>query len=216
MTLIKNDFAYPIMLNLTNKKCVIIGGGSVAARKLTSLLKAKAAVTVIAPEFCAELISAGKNANCTLINDVYHSRYLADAFLTVAATDNKEVNRTVTNEAPFLCNNITEPELSNFTVPSVIEQGNITLAIATGGIPAYTRLLKKYLTDKLHVNFAEFNEFLYTIRQEVKQIPSTPKERTDFWRQSLTPEIITLLESGNISEAKEKILDAVNSFRAQS
>lgn len=216
MTLIKNDFAYPVMLNLTDKKCVIIGGGSVAARKLSSLLKASAAVTVIAPDFCPELIAASRHGSCTLVQDLYNSKYLADAFVVIAATDNKEVNRTVTKDAPFLCNNITEPELSNFTVPSVIEQGNITLAIATGGIPAYTRLLKNYLSDKLNVNFAEFNEFLYIMRREVKQFPSTPKARTNFWRQALTPEIITLLETGNISEAKEKILDAVNSFRAQS
>lgn len=216
MSLSGKDFAYPAMLNLKDKKCIIIGGGSVAARKLAALAKAGAAVTIVAPSFCSQLTELAENVPCQLISSAYDKKYLQDAFLVVAATDNFDVNRQITCDAPFLCNNITEPELSNFTVPSVIEAGSITIAVATGGVPAYTRLLKTYLSETINSDFAEFNDFLLTVRQQVKEIPSTPGQRTLFWRSVLTKEITELLETGNISKAKEKILDAVNSFRTQS
>lgn len=216
MTSVKDKFNYPAMLKLQGKKCVIIGGGSVAARKLTALAKTEAVISVVAPTFTDELLQEAEHCGCTLINKPYEKSFITDAFLVVAATDSHDVNRQITADAPFLCNNITEPELSNFTVPSAVQKGTITITVATGGIPAYTRLLKGYLSRKLTADFADFNAFLFTVRQEVKQIPSTPKQRTMFWRATLTPDIIDLIETGNIADAKEKILDAVNSFRSQS
>lgn len=216
MTSVKDKFNYPAMLKLQGKKCVIIGGGSVATRKLTALAKTEAVISVVAPAFTDELLLEAERCGCTLINKPYEKSFIIDAFLVVAATDSHEVNRQITADAPFLCNNITEPELSNFTVPSAIQKGTITITVATGGIPAYTRLLKSYLSRKLTADFADFNAFLFTVRQEVKLIPSTPKQRTMFWRTTLTPDIIDLIETGNIADAKEKILDAVNSFRSQS
>ncbi len=212
----ENIFAYPAMLNLTDKECVIIGGGKVAARKLTSLCDAGARVTVAAPSFCPDLLQTAASHQVRLLCVSYSKELLQHAFLVIAATDNSEVNRQVTQDAPFLCNNITEPHLSNFTVPSTIKNGSITLAVATGGMPAYTRLLRKHLSRALPPVFAEFNDFLSAIRQEVKHIPSTPAQRTSFWRHTLTPEILELLQQGNITTAKEKILHAVNSFRTQS
>lgn len=216
MSYAKSDFNYPAMLRLQGKKCVIVGGGAVAARKLSSLGRAGAAITVVAPAFAAELLAEAKKYSCRLIAEPYDPAFLDEAFVVIAATDSSAVNRRITEDAPFLCNNITDPELSNFTVPAVAEQGNIMLTVSTGGVPAYTRMLKEYFSDRLSADFAEFNNFLLTIRKEVKTIPSTPKQRTIFWRSALTPEIITLLENGKAADAKEKILDAVNSFRTKS
>ncbi len=209
-------FTYPTMLNLTGKKCVIIGGGSVAERKLHSLLQAGASVTVIAPQFTTGIEEATRQTHCTLIAKTYQPQQLDNAFLVIAATDSKVINREVTRQAPFLCNNVTEPELGNFTVPASLVKENITLTIATGGMPAYTRLLKKYLDNKLTPAMVEFNDFLQEIRQEVQKLPSTPATRTSFWRQALTEEIINLLEENNYTAAKEKIIHAVNCFRSQS
>ena len=138
----KTNFHYPAMLRVAGKNCVIIGGGTVAARKLAKLLDASANVTVVAPLFCDEVQKLASAQSCTLINDYYKPEYLQNAFVVIAATDNKAVNRQISEAAPCLVNNITEPELSNFTVPSAISEGDITIALATGGMPAFTRLLK--------------------------------------------------------------------------
>lgn len=211
-----NNFSYPVMLKLKGKRCVIIGGGVVAARKLATLGEAGASLTCIAPSFAAELKEAAKNYDCTLVQEVYQPAQLENAFIVVAATDSFEINRAITEAAPCLCNNITEPHLSNFTVPSSINVGTLTVTIATGGIPGYTRLLRHYLQTKLNPAFGQFNDYLLEQRKAVKQISSTPEERTVFWRQVLNENLLLLLESENIEQAKEQIQNAVDSFRTQS
>ena len=182
--LIENNFHYPVILKLTGKKCVIIGGGEVAARKLNILCEAGAKVTIVAPEFCDLLQKAARKYQCQLINDCYNVRYLQQAFIVIAATNDKAVNRQITTDAPLLCNNITEPELSNFTVPSSFTQGDITVALATGGMPAFTRMLKKRLQEVITPDIAAFNDFLRQQRHIVQQIPSTPAQRTTFGDKS--------------------------------
>lgn len=214
--LIENNFHYPVILKLTGKKCVIIGGGEVAARKLNILCEAGAKVTIVAPEFCDLLQKAARKYQCQLINDCYNVRYLQQAFIVIAATNDKAVNRQITTDAPLLCNNITEPELSNFTVPSSFTKGDITVALATGGMPAFTRMLKKRLQEVITPDIAAFNDFLRQQRHIVQQIPSTPAQRTTFWRQILTDDLINLVAAGHAAQAKENILDAISSFRSQS
>ena len=84
--LIENEFHYPVILKLKGKKCVIIGGGQVAARKLSTLCEAGAEVTVIAPEFCALLKEAARKHQCRLLQDYYKAEYIQQAFIVIAAT----------------------------------------------------------------------------------------------------------------------------------
>lgn len=209
-------FSYPIMLKLQGKNCIIIGGGSVAARKLETLCSAGAKVTVVSPNFAPELLAIADKFPCALLAQAYSPEQLRGAFLVVAATDSFAINRAITEAAPCLCNNTTEPELSNFTVPATLTIGSITVTIATGGTPGYTRLLKHYLGQKLKPSFSSFNEFLAEQRKLLKETNTTPKQRTAFWRQVLTDELLQLLEDENIEQAKEQIQNAVDSFRTQS
>lgn len=209
-------FSYPAMLKLKNKPCVIVGAGPVALRKLVSLGQAGAKLTVIAPEFSQEFRAAALVYSAQLIEALYKPEMLRGAFITIAATDDFTINKQITQAAPCLCNNITEPELGNFTVPATLTQGDITATIATAGVPAYTRILKTYLETKITPEHAAFLDFLREIRTELKTIPSTPKERTAFWRNTLNEDILKLLEDGNLSGAKEIVLNAVTSFRTKS
>ena len=210
----KNNFIYPAMLSLTNKQCILIGGGPVALRKVKTLLDAGANVTVIAPSFVPEIEKLREKIS--LIKRNFKAEDLQGAFLVIAATDNFEINREITALAPCLVNNVMEPELSNFIVPSSFNKGDIYISIATGGVPAFTRKLKEYFADKLPDSFSEFNEFLQEQRAEIKKIPSSSAERTNFWREALSDEVFQLLEEGKTLLAKEKFLHAVDCFRSQS
>lgn len=210
----KNQFAYPTMLSLTNKKCVLIGGGAVAFRKLKTLTDCGANVTLIAPKFSDEILKFKDNV--TLKHREYEQKDLEGAFLVVAATDNFEINRQISQAAPCLVNNITEPEFSNFIVPSSFSKGSISVSLATGGVPAFTRKLKKYFEKSLPDSFVEFNDFLKEQRIIIKNIPSTSAERTAFWRDALNDDVFQLLEQGKTLLAKEKFLNAVDCFRSQS
>ncbi len=214
--LIKNNFLYPAMLCLTGKRCIIIGGGAVAARKLTALCQAGACVTAVAPDFCGELLETARLYGCQLVRANYTPKHVERAFVVVAATDDAAVNRQITADAPCLCNNITEPELGNFTVPSSFRRGDITVALATGGMPAFTRRLRELLQRTVTPELADFNDFLRRQRALVRQIPSNPAQRTAFWRRTLNDEILNLVTAGQAELAKEKIVNAISGFRTQS
>ena len=106
---------------------------------------------------------------------------------------------------------------NDFSSPLVShEKAGFTIALATGGMPAFTRLLKKQLEHILTPELADFNSFLLLQREAVKNIESTPQERTQFWRSVLKQDLLNLVIAGEAAQAKEKVLDAVNSFRTQS
>lgn len=214
--LIKNKFCYPVMLNVAEKQCVIIGGGIVAARKLKTLAAAGAEITLVAPFFCIQVKETAKQYNCKLIHDKYRAEYLRNAFLVIAATDNKDINRKISETAVCLVNNVTEPELSNFSVPSSFSEGDITVTMATGGMPAFTKLLKTEINQLITPEIAEFNDFLLEQRDLIKSTVSTPQQRTLFWRSVINQNLLNLIRAGKIAQAKEKVLDAVNSFRTES
>lgn len=199
---LENDFAYSVLLKLKGKSCVVVGGGQVAARKLKTLCEEGAEAAAVAPFFCGELLAVAEKFSCKLIKDVYRKEYLQGAFVVIAATDDAAVNRDVASAAPFLCNNVTEPELGNFTVPASFKSGSITVALSTGGMPAFTVALKRYLHRRLGADYAAFNIFLLEERARVKKLLSAPSERTLFWRRVLTDEVMELLGNGGLDMAK--------------
>lgn len=83
-------------------------------------------------------------------------------------------------------------------------------------MPALTRILAQDLRAYYGSDFAEFNEFLQQLRQELKAVDTTPEKRTAFWRQTLTQSVIDLLHAGKLDQAKEIITDAANRFRLES
>lgn len=212
----QNSFSYPAMLDLKNKKCVIIGGGKVAVRKALPLIEAGADLTVIAPEADPQLLALAKTSLLRLELRAYTDNDLLDTFVTVAATDDFHINRKIAAAAPCLCNVVTEPSLGNFSVPSTVKNGALIFTLSTGGMPALTRILAQNLRAYYGSDFAEFNEFLQQLRQELKAVDTTPEKRTAFWRQTLTQSVIDLLHAGKLDQAKEIITDAANRFRLES
>ncbi len=200
---------YPINLIVENKKCVVVGGGKVAYRKICGLLDAGAKVEVIAPKVCAEisnLVDAGK---VTLIREKYSDEKISDGIILIAATDDAEVNRLAAESARtknFLVNVVTDFE-GDFTVPSKISRGDFLLTISTGGnSPAFSKFVREMLETEFDSNFDEGLKIISDLRYKVKKFLPDDKSRIKFWREILTPEIWQLLKVGNIDKLK-KVLE---------
>ena len=196
---------YPINLNVENKKCVVVGGGNVAYRKICGLLDAGAIVEVIAPEICAEiqkLVDAGK---IILIREKFSADKISDGLILIAATDDIEVNRIAAETARaknFLVNVVNDSD-GDFTVPSKIQRGDFLLTVSTGGnSPAFSKFVREMLEAEFDSNFGEGLKLIAELRREVKKFLPDDKARTKFWREFLTPEIWQLLKAGNLDELK--------------
>ena len=211
----ENLFRYPAMLNLNGKRCAVIGGGKVALRKTRTLVAAGANVTVIAPAADENLTALAADGKIKLVLRGYKSGDVSDCFLVVAATDSAALNRQIAAEAPCLVNVVTEPELGNFSVPAQSTSGRLSFTAFGGGLPAYTALLARDIAKTYGEDFAEFAEFLHETRTRLQQSCMTPKERTAFWRKQLTEEAIGLLHEGRLNTLKERINNAIDSFRAE-
>ena len=211
----ENLFRYPAMINLNGKRCAVIGGGKVALRKTRTLVAAGANVTVIAPAADENLTALAADGKIKLVLRGYESGDVSDCFLVVAATDSAVLNRQIAAEAPCLVNVVTEPELGNFSVPAQSTSGRLNFTAFGGGLPAYTALLTRDIARTYGDDFAEFAEFLHETRTRLQQSGLTPKERTAFWRKQLTEEAIGLLHEGRLNTLKERINNAIDSFRAE-
>ena len=213
-----NQFRYTVQLNMENRHCVVIGGGNVALRKTKSLLEAGAAVTVIAPVILPEIIALQRKFPAlTLCRRDYETGDLAKAFLVIAATNNRRVNEAVVREAD--CNhcllNVTDdPEAGNFSVAGTYDNGSLHFSAATGGNPRLTHLLLEDLQQQYGDDMAAFAAFLDEQRATVKMFLPDPQARQEFWRTTLTNQLLQLVKEDRLQQAKEIIIHAVNRIGA--
>ncbi len=209
-------FDYPVILNIGGKDCLIVGGGPVAARKLRSLCEAGARVRVAALNFCPalEAAAAAWPGQCSLCRCSFEPSLLKGAFLTVAATDDEELNDAIAAAAPFLCNNVSRPEKGNFTVPAHWQEGDLHLAV-TSGFAAFSRLLRDYLGEILKKHFVDSEKFLLEERQRLHKKEPVFAKRQLFWRRILNEKFIDMVLKGQEQQAKELIANEIDRYRSQ-
>lgn len=141
---------YPIELNLTDRRVVVIGGGTVAARKVAGLVEAGAVVRVVSPKFTADI---EQRKDIALDKREYTPDALHPAEMVFSCTDDRELNARIAADARaagLWCNVADDPELSDFLVPAILRRGELTVAVGTGG--ASPRLAAR-LRDRLESNF---------------------------------------------------------------
>ena len=159
---------YPIFLDLNGRRVVIIGGGSVAARKAETILTTGARLVVVAPHLDDTLRKVCAGTKAELIESKYSKDYLTGATLVIAATNEEALNRQIYKDCQqleILCNVVDSPELCDFYVPAVVQRGNLQIAVGTGGkSPAYAGHLRKKLEKIFTDKHGEFLDSLDAIR----------------------------------------------------
>jgi siroheme synthase-like protein len=200
---------YPIFLNIKGKRCVVVGGGQVALRKVKMLLDDGANVFVISPNPHPEIKRLSNRKAIHLIQRDYKAGDLRDAVITLACTDVKEVNCKVADEAKraeVLVNVADNPERSDFITPSFFKRGNLTVAVSTAGVsPALARKIR----TKLEKNFGEEYASLLSLIGEVRSNLKKKGYRvgTEAWQEALDLDLlIQLIRSGHRKEAKAILL----------
>jgi precorrin-2 dehydrogenase/sirohydrochlorin ferrochelatase len=172
---------YPIYLDLVQKRTVVIGAGTIAARKVKSLADAGARVVVIAPETDSVFESICSSGNVTLVADTYKKEYLNDAVLAIASTNDMDLNRRIYADCQsleILCNIVDQPELCDFYVPAVIRRGPLQIAISTDGYcPAFSGHLRRKIDDWLSPQLGAFVETLEQVRRHIMDTISDPDRR---------------------------------------
>jgi precorrin-2 dehydrogenase/sirohydrochlorin ferrochelatase len=162
---------YPVFLELTGRRTVVVGGGAVAVRKAQSLLAAEARLVVVADRISDMMMALCADSNTELIKSRYSKDYLVGAVLVIAATNNRQLNRRIykdCQELEILCNVVDEPQLCDFFVPAVVKRGDLQIAIGTeGDCPAYAGHIKKKLEKLFTDKHSEFLAELEKLRERI-------------------------------------------------
>ena len=177
---------YMACLDVSGRRCVVVGGGSVGLEKAAGLAACGAAVTVVSPE----LDEGFAALEVDRVARRYRRSDLRGAFLVIAATSDRSVNERVHRDAEargMLCNVADVPELCNFILPAVHREGPIAVAVSTGGAsPALAKRLRSQIAELLGPEHAELAEELRAMRPEVKERFHTYEERRDYFEELVT------------------------------
>ncbi len=164
---------YPIFMNLQGRSCVIVGGGRVAERRMDSLAIQGALVTIVSPEATVRIsATATAEDDVRWIPETFQPCHLDEAFLVIAATDNREVNALVAQaarERGVLVCRADEPESGDFITPAVVERGALTIALSTGGAsPTLAAVLIERLRAEYGPEWAAFTDLFAQLRPRIQ------------------------------------------------
>ena len=206
------DF-FPIFLDIRSQPVLVVGGGSVAARKVTLLQKAGAEVTVVSPQLCTEL---SKLATAGQLNN--HAREFEEHDLdapvfVIAATNREDVNRRISDLAKqrkMPVNVVDNPALGSFIVPSVIDRSPVQIAVSTGGAsPVLARLLRSKLESCTPATYGNLASLVNEYREDVKSHFTNPEIRRHFWEEILDGEVAELVFAGKQKAARAALQHAI-------
>ena len=189
---------YPININISKRRCLVVGGGSVAARKIASLLDCEALVRVVSPEVCATIATYAQDGRIEWIKRDYHGDDLDGVFLVFAATDQPEVQNRVAQDADqagVLLNSADTPELCDFQVPAKVRRGNLLIAVSTGGAsPALAAQLKQQLLHTYGPEYGILVELLSMVRQQVVGKNRESEENRQLFHRLLGQNLAEMIE----------------------
>jgi uroporphyrin-III C-methyltransferase/precorrin-2 dehydrogenase/sirohydrochlorin ferrochelatase len=196
----------PVFLDVRGRRCLVVGGGEIATRKVALLVRAGADVEVVSPDLGRSLVSFRDDGRIRHLQRRFEPDDLAGCHLVVAATDDAEVNRRVSEEARerrIPVNVVDQPELCSFIVPSIIDRSPVVAAVSTGAAsPVLARLIRTRLESLIPAGYGRLAELTRRYRDKVKARFAHPPDRRRFWDRVLQGAVAERVFSGHLEEAE--------------
>ncbi|SHN77769.1 precorrin-2 dehydrogenase/sirohydrochlorin ferrochelatase family protein [Desulfitobacterium chlororespirans] len=196
---------YPIYVELQNKPVLVVGGGTVALRKVKTLLEHGAVVRIVSPELHPELVELVDDERCLWKKKEYSADDLQDEVLVFSCTEIEEVNSAAAGDAQKsfrLINVVDDPEKCTFIVPSILERGDLSIAVSTGGSsPIVARQIRAELAEHYGEAYKDYLTLLGSWRKDVKA-RLTAEQKEKFWNRATDGEMLELIKNGRLDDAK--------------
>jgi len=208
-----NDTYYPILIKLDGRLCLVVGGGKVAGRKASSLIKAGAAVRIVSPEISGEVKTLAEAGKVEWVKDKFSPRHLDGAFLAIASTDNEQVNHVVCDEAmarDILVNVVDKPDLCTFIVPSVTRRGDLIITFSTSGkSPAVSKMLRKKMEIEFGEEWAVFLNIMGEARSRAMNSVDDKKQREKIFNRLAGSDMLERIKRGDIEGARSLVEEII-------
>jgi len=188
---------YPVSLDIKNRKCLVVGGGSVGTRKVKTLLECGAQVTVVSPGVSGQLRELVDSGLIILEKRPYREADLDGMFLVIGTTDDEELNRQISIDAEklnMLCNIADRPEVCNFILPSIVKRGDLTISISTSGkSPALAKRLRIELEEQFGNEYAEFLRLMGAIRKKLLSQKHEPEAHKHLFEKLISRGLLDMI-----------------------
>ncbi len=202
---------YPIFLNLSQRRVVVIGGNKFALEKVEALLNTGACVTIIARELVARLQEIVNAHHIPHIGRDYRDDDLENAFLAISTLNDSEINARIFAEANarnIPVNVVDDLPHCSFIAPSILRRGDLTIAISTSGkAPAVAVRLRQKLEQQIGNEYAQFLEIAGTLRAPLAKRYPDFETRKKLWYDVVDSDVLELLREGNETRARERIAE---------
>jgi len=199
---------YPVFLiGLAGKRCVVIGGGPEAERKVAGLLECHATVTVISPDLTSQLQHWAATGTIAWVSRLYQCGDLHDTYLAIVTDSPPAMRAAICHEAErahVLLNVADDISHSNFITGAVMRQGALTIAISTSGCaPALAVRLRQQLQQTFGPEYATFLDWLSALREPLATRYPDFAERRARWYALIDSAILNWLRQGEIEQARQ-------------
>lgn len=209
---------FPIFMKLQGARCMVVGGGEVALRKVTMLLKAGADVAVLSPALDDALAELERQQRIRHIRDNFREDLLEGSFLVIAATNDHAVNAAVAEgckRRSIPVNVVDAPELCTFIMPSIVDRSPVVIAVSSGGVaPVLARLVRARIETLIPAAYGRLAGLAAEFRERVKQRFSTTQQRRIFWEDVFQGPIAEQVMSGQETAARANLEAALQSESA--
>lgn len=201
---------YPILVQLSSLKCLVVGGGKVAERKVCNLVPFSPKITVVSPEVTPALVRMAQRANITLYKRSYRPDDIDGIDVVFIATDDENLNREISEEARrrrLLVNVVDAPELCNFIVPAVVQRGGFQVAISTDGkCPALSKRVRQNLERMFDETYGDYVDLLGELRDLILEKISDPQKKSVVLNKILNMDLPYLIKRQGRTAARQEAL----------
>ena len=205
---------FPMFFNISDRPCLVVGGGDVAARKVSLLVRAHGRVSVISPELCESLQGRLRAGEIIHEERCFEDHDIEGYALIIAATDDQAINERISQLAQarhIPVNVVDQPGLCSFVVPSIIDRSPVQVAVSTGGAsPVLARLLRARLETMIPAAYGRLAELMEEFRGKVKSFFPNEDKRRHFWEKVIQGPIAEMVFAGKEEAAREAMHTAVD------
>lgn len=196
---------YPVMLDVRGRSAIVIGGNGIAAEKATALANSGARVSVLSPEFGAEMLTLAEHGQVTLRRKGYEPGDLEGAFVVVAATNDAALIEAIwqeTQQRGQPVNIVDVPRYCTFILPSILRRGKLTVAVSTeGASPSLAKRIRQQLEEVLPAAYEAYIDLAALARAHLRRQGVSYAVRDEFFREFMDSSILALLNADEIAQA---------------
>lgn len=200
---------YPIFLDLNNQKVLVVGGGTVAERKIQNLLRYGCQIYVVSPHLTPHLKKLAAEKKIHHIPHEALGKALDEAFMVIAATDDPEVNSQIASQAKergLLINAVDQPEDCNFIMPSIVQRGDLQIAISTAGkSPALAKRIRKEMEVTFGPEYASLIELMGLLRTKLLAQGNLSSENRVMFEKLVNSDLLELIKKANVQGVKNSL-----------